>query len=98
MWATRHLHSQDRRRRPDSFLERFQGAELKEVSSRGSNAQCDVSGQEPDRGRRYEAKERQLPAPDRGVWQEGRRAGGRAGGSACSFSLKVLVLGELHVL
>nr|KAF6446318.1 cyclic nucleotide gated channel subunit alpha 3 [Rousettus aegyptiacus] len=52
VWATRHLHSQDRRRRPDSFLERFQGAELKEVSSRGSNAQCDVSGQEPDRGRR----------------------------------------------
>lgn len=50
-WASRHLHRQDGR--PDSFLERFGGAELKEVSSRESNAQSNVSSQEPrNRGRR----------------------------------------------
>ncbi|XP_036993087.2 cyclic nucleotide-gated cation channel alpha-3 isoform X1 [Artibeus jamaicensis] len=43
-WASRHLQHQDQR--PDSFLERFHGAELKEVSSRESNAQANVSGQE----------------------------------------------------
>ncbi|XP_008523496.1 cyclic nucleotide-gated channel alpha-3 isoform X3 [Equus przewalskii] len=49
-WASRHLHRQDGR--PDSFLERFGGAELKEVSSRESNAQSNVSSQEPrNRGR-----------------------------------------------
>nr|KAF6429135.1 cyclic nucleotide gated channel subunit alpha 3 [Molossus molossus] len=44
-WASRHLHHQDQR--PDSFLERFHGAELKEVSSQESNAQSNVGGQEP---------------------------------------------------
>uniref|UniRef100_A0A8C0SZM5 Cyclic nucleotide gated channel subunit alpha 3 n=1 Tax=Canis lupus familiaris TaxID=9615 RepID=A0A8C0SZM5_CANLF len=49
-WATRHLNREAQR--PDSFLERFRGAELKEVSSRESNAQSNVGSQEPpDRGR-----------------------------------------------
>uniref|UniRef100_A0ABI7W4P9 Cyclic nucleotide-binding domain-containing protein n=1 Tax=Felis catus TaxID=9685 RepID=A0ABI7W4P9_FELCA len=49
-WATGHLHHEDQR--PDSFLERFRGAELKEVSSQESNAQSNVGSQEPpDRGR-----------------------------------------------
>ncbi|XP_054705532.1 cyclic nucleotide-gated cation channel alpha-3 isoform X2 [Grus americana] len=34
-WAARHLHHEDQR--PDSFLERFRGPELIEVSSRQSN-------------------------------------------------------------
>uniref|UniRef100_A0A8C3VLX5 Cyclic nucleotide gated channel subunit alpha 3 n=1 Tax=Catagonus wagneri TaxID=51154 RepID=A0A8C3VLX5_9CETA len=50
-WATRHLHHEDQR--ADSFLERFRGAELKEVSSRNSHAQSNAGSQEPpDRGRR----------------------------------------------
>ncbi|XP_030164886.1 cyclic nucleotide-gated cation channel alpha-3 isoform X2 [Lynx canadensis] len=50
-WATGHLHHEDQR--PDSFLERVRGAELKEVSSQESNAQSNVGSQEPpDRGRR----------------------------------------------
>ncbi|KAL2774281.1 cyclic nucleotide-gated cation channel alpha-3 isoform 2 [Daubentonia madagascariensis] len=50
-WASRYLHHEDQR--PDSFLERFHGAELKEVSSRESNAQANMGSQEPpDRGRR----------------------------------------------
>ncbi|XP_003794414.1 cyclic nucleotide-gated cation channel alpha-3 [Otolemur garnettii] len=49
-WATRHLHHEDQR--PDSFLERFRGAELREVSSRESNMQENVGSQEPaDRGK-----------------------------------------------
>uniref|UniRef100_A0A2K6G250 Cyclic nucleotide gated channel subunit alpha 3 n=1 Tax=Propithecus coquereli TaxID=379532 RepID=A0A2K6G250_PROCO len=49
-WAARHLHHEDQR--PDSFLERFRGAELKEVSSRESNAQASMGSLEPpDRGR-----------------------------------------------
>uniref|UniRef100_A0A8C9KKQ6 Cyclic nucleotide gated channel subunit alpha 3 n=1 Tax=Panthera tigris altaica TaxID=74533 RepID=A0A8C9KKQ6_PANTA len=49
-WATGHLHHEDQR--PDSFLERFRGDELKEVSSQESNAQSNVGSQEPpDRGR-----------------------------------------------
>uniref|UniRef100_A0A8C9D637 Cyclic nucleotide gated channel subunit alpha 3 n=1 Tax=Panthera leo TaxID=9689 RepID=A0A8C9D637_PANLE len=49
-WATGHLHHEDQR--PDSFLERFHGDELKEVSSQESNAQSNVGSQEPpDRGR-----------------------------------------------
>uniref|UniRef100_A0A8D0GRE3 Cyclic nucleotide gated channel subunit alpha 3 n=1 Tax=Sphenodon punctatus TaxID=8508 RepID=A0A8D0GRE3_SPHPU len=36
-WATRHLHHEDQR--PDSFLERIRGPELKEVSSRECNNQ-----------------------------------------------------------
>ncbi|KAM5252622.1 cyclic nucleotide-gated channel alpha-3 isoform 1-T1 [Hipposideros larvatus] len=54
VWAVRHLHPQDQR--PDAFLEHFHGAELKEVSSRESNAQSNVSGQEPDEGRSDKAR------------------------------------------
>uniref|UniRef100_A0A8C5LSB6 Cyclic nucleotide gated channel subunit alpha 3 n=1 Tax=Leptobrachium leishanense TaxID=445787 RepID=A0A8C5LSB6_9ANUR len=36
-WAVRHLTHEDQR--PDSFLERFRGPELKEVTSRNSNTQ-----------------------------------------------------------
>ncbi|XP_058540332.1 cyclic nucleotide-gated cation channel alpha-3 isoform X2 [Neofelis nebulosa] len=54
-WATGHLHHEDQR--PDSFLERFRGDELKEVSSQESNAQSNVGSQEPpDRGRSDKAK------------------------------------------
>ncbi|ELV11547.1 Cyclic nucleotide-gated cation channel alpha-3 [Tupaia chinensis] len=50
-WAARHLHQEGQR--PDSFLERFHEAELKEVSSQESNVQPNVGSQEPpDRGRR----------------------------------------------
>ena len=50
-WSARHLHQEDQR--PDSFLERFRGAELQEVSSRESHVQFNVGSQEPpDRGRR----------------------------------------------
>ncbi|XP_023617238.1 cyclic nucleotide-gated cation channel alpha-3 [Myotis lucifugus] len=44
IWASRHAHHRDQR--PDAFLERFRGAELKEVSSRESNARSQ-GGQEP---------------------------------------------------
>nr|XP_005995917.1 PREDICTED: cyclic nucleotide-gated cation channel alpha-3 [Latimeria chalumnae] len=43
-WATRRLHHEDQR--PDSFLERFRGPELKEVSSRESNTQSILGNQE----------------------------------------------------
>ncbi|XP_043928105.1 cyclic nucleotide-gated cation channel alpha-3 [Protopterus annectens] len=43
-WATRHLHHEDQR--PDSFLERFRGPELKEVSSRESNNQSGLGNPE----------------------------------------------------
>ncbi|XP_006870822.1 PREDICTED: cyclic nucleotide-gated cation channel alpha-3 isoform X1 [Chrysochloris asiatica] len=55
-WAARHLHHGDQT--PDSFLDRFQGGELKEVSSQESNVQCNVGSQEPpggDEGRKKEA-------------------------------------------
>ncbi|XP_022372112.1 cyclic nucleotide-gated cation channel alpha-3 isoform X2 [Enhydra lutris kenyoni] len=49
-WATRNVHHEAQR--TDSFLERFRGAELKEVSSQESNAQSNTGSQEPpDRGR-----------------------------------------------
>ncbi|XP_043323803.1 cyclic nucleotide-gated cation channel alpha-3 isoform X4 [Cervus canadensis] len=49
-WTPRHLHQEDQR--PNSFLEHFRGAELKEVSSRESHVQFNVGSQEPpDRGR-----------------------------------------------
>eukprot|EP00069_Balaena_mysticetus_P012604 bmy_21711T0 len=51
VWAARHLRHEDQR--PDSFLERFRGAELKEVSSRESHVQSNAGSQgPPDRGRR----------------------------------------------
>ncbi|XP_065274298.1 cyclic nucleotide-gated cation channel alpha-3 isoform X2 [Emys orbicularis] len=43
-WATRHLHHEDQR--PDSFLERIRGPELKEVSSRESNTHSNLSNDE----------------------------------------------------
>nr|DBA33184.1 TPA: hypothetical protein GDO54_000909 [Pyxicephalus adspersus] len=43
-WAMRHLAREDQR--PDSFLERFRGPELKEVSSRNSINQSVVENQE----------------------------------------------------
>ncbi|XP_006870823.1 PREDICTED: cyclic nucleotide-gated cation channel alpha-3 isoform X2 [Chrysochloris asiatica] len=59
-WAARHLHHGDQT--PDSFLDRFQGGELKEVSSQESNVQCNVGSQEPpggDEGRRKKRKKRE---------------------------------------
>ncbi|XP_076870816.1 cyclic nucleotide-gated channel cone photoreceptor subunit alpha isoform X2 [Brachyhypopomus gauderio] len=44
-WASNRLHREAER--PDSFLERFRGPELKDVSSRGSNGRS--STQHPDR-------------------------------------------------
>ncbi|XP_061485393.1 cyclic nucleotide-gated cation channel alpha-3 isoform X3 [Rhineura floridana] len=43
-WARRHLHHEDQR--PDSFLERIRGPELKDVPSRDSNTQlnCEEAG------------------------------------------------------
>ncbi|XP_053311156.1 cyclic nucleotide-gated cation channel alpha-3 [Spea bombifrons] len=43
-WAMRHITQEDQR--PDSFLERFRGPELKEMSSRNSNAQSLPENQE----------------------------------------------------
>nr|XP_045004322.1 cyclic nucleotide-gated cation channel alpha-3 [Jaculus jaculus] len=50
-WAARHLHQENQS--SDSFLDRFRGAELKELSSResGANPNMDCQGL-PDRGRR----------------------------------------------
>ncbi|XP_054557860.1 cyclic nucleotide-gated cation channel alpha-3 isoform X1 [Talpa occidentalis] len=44
-WAARHVHHEDQR--PDSFLERFRGAELKEVSSQENNARSNMDSLEP---------------------------------------------------
>ncbi|XP_068124269.1 cyclic nucleotide-gated channel alpha-3 isoform X2 [Hyperolius riggenbachi] len=43
-WAVRHLVREDQR--PDSFLERFRGPEMKEASSRNSNTHSVVGNQE----------------------------------------------------
>ncbi|XP_054557861.1 cyclic nucleotide-gated cation channel alpha-3 isoform X2 [Talpa occidentalis] len=54
-WAARHVHHEDQR--PDSFLERFRGAELKEVSSQENNARSNMDSLEPpDRERSDEAR------------------------------------------
>jgi hypothetical protein len=47
-WASRHLHDEDQT--PDSFLDRFHGSELKEVSTRESNAQPNPGEQKPPDG------------------------------------------------
>ncbi|KAG7467062.1 hypothetical protein MATL_G00149390 [Megalops atlanticus] len=47
-WASRRLHHEVER--PDSFLERFRGPDMKEASSRESNAQSSLG--HPDRPRR----------------------------------------------
>ncbi|XP_036600056.1 cyclic nucleotide-gated cation channel alpha-3 [Trichosurus vulpecula] len=50
-WATRHIRREDQR--PDSFLERFRGGELKELSCRESYTQSNLGIQEAsDRERR----------------------------------------------
>ncbi|MEE6470507.1 hypothetical protein FKM82_008989 [Ascaphus truei] len=50
-WAMRHLNREDQR--PDSFLERFRGPEIKEMSSRNSNTQSVQGNQDKlDRARR----------------------------------------------
>ncbi|CAM4393055.1 cyclic nucleotide-gated channel alpha-3 isoform X3 [Caretta caretta] len=50
-WVTRHLHHEDQR--PDSFLERIRGPELKEASSRESNTHSNLSNYEqPDKVKR----------------------------------------------
>ncbi|XP_075706433.1 cyclic nucleotide-gated channel alpha-3 isoform X2 [Rhinoderma darwinii] len=46
-WAMRHLNHEDQR--PDSFLERFRGPELKEVSSRNSYTHSAIENQNPDK-------------------------------------------------
>ncbi|XP_074848052.1 cyclic nucleotide-gated channel alpha-3 isoform X3 [Carettochelys insculpta] len=43
-WATRHLHREDQR--PDSFLERIRGPDLKEVARRESNTHSNLSNYE----------------------------------------------------
>ncbi|XP_067841477.1 cyclic nucleotide-gated channel cone photoreceptor subunit alpha [Heptranchias perlo] len=43
-WTTSHMHNEDQR--PDSFLERFRGPEMKDVSSRESNTQSAVGNPE----------------------------------------------------
>ncbi|XP_007501130.1 cyclic nucleotide-gated cation channel alpha-3 isoform X2 [Monodelphis domestica] len=56
-WAARHMHHQDQR--PDSFLERFRGAELKELSSRESYAQSNVGIQEMSDRERSKKEEKE---------------------------------------
>ncbi|XP_027806467.2 cyclic nucleotide-gated channel alpha-3 isoform X1 [Marmota flaviventris] len=57
-WAARHSRCEDQR--SDSLLDRFRGAELKEVSSQESNAQSQAGSQEPpDRGRRKRKKKKE---------------------------------------
>ncbi|KAM9211999.1 cyclic nucleotide-gated channel alpha-3 isoform 2-T2 [Dugong dugon] len=62
-WAARHLHHEDQQ--PDSFLDHFQGAELKEVSSQESTAQSNLGSQEPpsreksDKARKEEQEEKE---------------------------------------
>ncbi|XP_056411891.1 cyclic nucleotide-gated cation channel alpha-3 isoform X2 [Hyla sarda] len=46
-WAIRHLNREDQR--PDSFLERFRGPDLKEASSRNSFTHSVIENQNPDR-------------------------------------------------
>ncbi|XP_015219522.1 cyclic nucleotide-gated channel cone photoreceptor subunit alpha isoform X2 [Lepisosteus oculatus] len=63
-WATRRLHHEDQR--PDSFLERFRGPDLKEASSRESNAQSATGN--PDHPHRGKKKKKEVfivdPATD----------------------------------
>ncbi|KAI5125273.1 Cyclic Nucleotide-Gated Cation Channel Alpha-3 [Manis pentadactyla] len=66
-WAARHLQHEDLR--PGSFLEHFQGAELKEVSSQESNAQSNVGSQEPpDRGGSVSRKDTIVVDPSSNVY------------------------------
>uniref|UniRef100_UPI00398F6D63 cyclic nucleotide-gated channel cone photoreceptor subunit alpha n=1 Tax=Pristiophorus japonicus TaxID=55135 RepID=UPI00398F6D63 len=53
-WTIQHVHNEDQR--PDSFLERFRGPEMKDVSSRESNTQSTV-GNLGHQGRSKKKKE-----------------------------------------
>ncbi|XP_069613916.1 cyclic nucleotide-gated channel alpha-3 isoform X1 [Ranitomeya imitator] len=57
-WAMRHLNQEDQR--PDSFLERFRGPELKEASSRNSFAQSVIENQNPDRLEKANRKKKEV--------------------------------------
>ncbi|KAJ8350386.1 hypothetical protein SKAU_G00255160 [Synaphobranchus kaupii] len=52
-WASRRLHHEAQR--PDSFLERFRGPELKDISSRESNVQSSLENPDQPRRRKKEA-------------------------------------------
>ncbi|KAG9492318.1 hypothetical protein GDO78_000695 [Eleutherodactylus coqui] len=53
-WAIRHVNRVDQR--PDSFLERFRGPELQEVSSRNSFTHSVIENQNPDKLERTNSK------------------------------------------
>ncbi|XP_056411892.1 cyclic nucleotide-gated cation channel alpha-3 isoform X3 [Hyla sarda] len=57
-WAIRHLNREDQR--PDSFLERFRGPDLKEASSRNSFTHSVIENQNPDRLERAHRKKREV--------------------------------------
>ncbi|XP_004686203.1 PREDICTED: cyclic nucleotide-gated cation channel alpha-3 [Condylura cristata] len=62
-WAARHVHREDQR--PDSFLERFREAELKEVSSQENNGRSNMDSQEPpDRQRRKPSEKKDAMVVD----------------------------------
>ncbi|KAM9585330.1 cyclic nucleotide-gated channel alpha-3 isoform 2-T2 [Trichechus inunguis] len=65
-WAARHLHHEDQR--PDSFLDHFQGAELKEVSSRDSTAQSNLGSQEPPSREKRRKKEAVVVDPSSNLY------------------------------
>ncbi|XP_032879341.1 cyclic nucleotide-gated cation channel alpha-3 [Amblyraja radiata] len=52
-WATQQIHTEDER--PDSFLERFRGPDIKDVSSRESNTQS-AAGNPEQQGKRNKKK------------------------------------------
>ncbi|KAM9211998.1 cyclic nucleotide-gated channel alpha-3 isoform 1-T1 [Dugong dugon] len=76
-WAARHLHHEDQQ--PDSFLDHFQGAELKEVSSQESTAQSNLGSQEPpsreksDKARKEEQEEKENQRKEHCPKQEQRK-------------------------
>ncbi|XP_069828495.1 cyclic nucleotide-gated channel alpha-3 isoform X2 [Dendropsophus ebraccatus] len=61
-WAIRHLNREDQR--PDSFLERFRGPELKEVSSRNSFTHSVIENPNPDKLERANRKKKEIYVVD----------------------------------
>ncbi|KAM4047347.1 cyclic nucleotide-gated channel alpha-3 [Anomaloglossus baeobatrachus] len=61
-WAMRHLNREDQR--PDSFLERFRGPEIKEVSSRNSVTQSVIENQNPDKLEKANRKKKEIYVVD----------------------------------
>ncbi|XP_069748643.1 cyclic nucleotide-gated channel cone photoreceptor subunit alpha [Narcine bancroftii] len=59
-WASQHIHNEDQR--PDSFLERFRGPEIKDVSSWGSNTQS-AAGNPEHQGRSKKKKDMYIIDP-----------------------------------